>query len=223
MPEHSADTFAEVQPQPARFHVGPAVAAGVSLVEDPGQVLRGYAYSGVGDLQHAVFAGYGNSAGAGVFHRVGKHLPDNEQQPLFVGQHRAVKPAHFQREFLPDELPGESPHRSPDYILKAVLLYHKVGVAFQPDVAQHHLDVLLDTGQFLGERPAFRGILLRQGQPHCRYGGLYLVRPHGVVVGHVGDALLIVRLHFGAAAEQRPCQLRVAFLDGVLRFGEVVG
>ena len=103
-----------------------------------------------------------------------------------------VEPAHLESQLLANELPGKPPHRGFYDVLQAAFLYNVVGVAaLKPDVAQHHLNVLLYPRQLLGEGAALRGVLLRQREPHRRDGSFYLVRPHRVVVRHVGNALLV--------------------------------
>ena len=79
------DPPAQVQSQTAGFLVGSAVAAGIALFKNPGQILRADADARIPNAQGGGFLqlnGYGSPER--VFHGVGENLLQHKQQPFFI-------------------------------------------------------------------------------------------------------------------------------------------
>ena len=64
--------------------------------------------------------------------------------------------------------------------------------------------------------------MLGKRKLHCGYRGLYLVRPHGVIIGHIRDVILKMRLEFCAALEQQFNEFLIAGLNGILRLRQII-
>lgn len=75
-----------------------------------------------------------------------------EGQPFFIGENIGIKFLVIKAQLLPDKLRGEFTNRFFYYIVKAVMLYHKVVAgAFKPDIAQCHIDILLNLHKLVGQ------------------------------------------------------------------------
>ena len=126
MAEICADPPAQVEPDAARFHIDPPDSPGISLLENPRQILRRDADPGVADQEEG--AGFrilcsGDFGSVGtfgslrldrndpsrtrVFLCVGKHLLDHEKQPLFVGGDRLTGWIVCKTDFSPNKLTGK--------------------------------------------------------------------------------------------------------------------
>ena len=106
-----ADPPAEIEPQAAGPLVPPAVAPGVALFKDPGQVLRGDAHASVPDAEGlGILQVDGNTPLPGVFQGVGENLLHHEGEPLLVGEDGGLQGGIVQTQAAANELPGEPPH-----------------------------------------------------------------------------------------------------------------
>ena len=95
----------------------------------------------------------------GVLQGVAQHLLNDEEQPFFVGEHPDLGPLVVQRELFPDEGSGVIPYRPADNRVQVAAAKDKVsGVAVQPQVAQHHLYILLHPLQLFFQGPAVGGV-----------------------------------------------------------------
>ena len=186
---------AQVQPDAGGLLILPAVVAGEALLEHPGQVLRPDADAVVGNHHRLPVAVDADApSGGGVFQGIGQHLLHHEGEPLLVRQHRPVRLLEVQGDLFQNEHPGELPHRLPQQAVQVRVPEHVVrALAVQPEIAQHHVHILLDLQELhfhLGTHGA--GVLLQE-QPGRGDGGLDLVGPEGVVVRHVLQPVPVLR------------------------------
>ena len=138
---------AEIEADAGGLFVHAAVVAGVALVKDPGQVLRGDADAGVRDdqglLRRAKDADL--PAGRGVFQGVGEDLFQEEGQPFLVAEDRPAGLLEGEADLFQNKDLGKLPHRLADDFVQADLLEHQVpGLAVQAEVLEDHVHVLGD-------------------------------------------------------------------------------
>ena len=71
---------------------------------------------------------------------------------IFIGENIGIKLLVIKAQLLPYKLRGEFTNRFFYYIVKTVMLYHKVVAgAFKPNIAQRHIDILLNLHKFVGK------------------------------------------------------------------------
>ena len=117
-------------------------------------------------------------------------------------------------EVFADERGGELPQGGADDGVQGAGADDKVrGFAVQPEVAQDHLHILLDLEERLLQAAAFREILGLENQVHGGNGGLDLVGPEGVVVGHVLEAAGAFRRLGGFGLEKAAQKELIVRLD----------
>ena len=199
---------AQVQPDAGGLLVLPAVVAGEALLEHPGQVLRPDTDAAVGDHQRlSVPVDPDAAPGGGVFQGVGQYLLHYEGEPLPVRQHRPPGLPKVQGDLFQNEHPGELPHRLPQQAVQVRVPEDIVrALAVQPQVAQHHVHILLDLQELHFHLRAHSAGILLQEQPGRGDGGFDLVGPEGVVIRHVLQPVPVLRRQTHPVGADRPQQ-----------------
>ena len=190
MAEVFADAAAQVQADAAGALIRAAVMAGEAFFEDARQVLRGDADAAIPhDDGFRRFHADHHAALRRIFQRVGENLLDDEGEPFFVRERGFARRFIQQTDFAVDEFSGEFARGLPQNGVESAFADHVIRrAAVEPLIGHRHGDVLLHAEKIGRQSARKRRILALQAQAHCGDGRFNLMRPGGVVIGHIGLA-----------------------------------
>ena len=156
------DLAAEVQPNPGGVLMDPTVDTGEATLENPRQILRCDADPGIrNDQLRSGTPHRDHPAGSSVFDCVGKQLFRDEGKPLFIRHRTAWRFVVVQRQLFADEPWSQLADHTVDSGCQIAFPEHIIRhMVAQPLIRQHHIRVLLDTGQFQLHGTPIRCILL---------------------------------------------------------------